>query len=247
MTTASIATANFATCPVMGHAVRLLHHPGVFTPTLTTAFLTDQVQRDRLAGSAALDLGCGAGPIAIALALCGAHSVHAVDLMPEACDLARRNVALNGVSERVKVLAGNLFEPVRGLQFDLIVDDVSGVAEEVARFSSWFPRGVPSGGPDGTSHTVQMLRDAPAFLRPGGCLLFPVLSLSRADQIVATAAQVFGDRLQKVASKLVPFNAELREQLGALERLQRAGVVDFVRVRSRSFWRLDIYRASSAG
>ena len=229
----------------MGHRVRLYHDPDVFKPTLTTAFLTDQVDKTRLPGSTVLDLGCGAGPIAIALAMSGAKSTYAVDLMPRACELAARNAVLNNVADRVNVLSGDLFEPVAGTKFDVIVDDVSGVADEVARFSSWFPWPVPSGGPDGTSHTVRMLKQSRDFLRPGGYIVFPVLSLSRFRNVLETAASIYGAGLQKVASKLVPFNAELKGQLSALTRLQRSGVVEFVQIRSRYFWTLEIYRGSA--
>jgi methylase of polypeptide subunit release factors len=229
----------------MGHMLRLRQSPEVFKPTLTTSILTDQIDRDQLQESSVLDLGCGAGPIAIGLALSGARQVYAVDLMAEACELARENAALNGVSNRVTVALGDLFTPVTGTKFDLIVDDVSGVAEEVARFSSWFPWSVPTGGVDGTSHTLRMLRASPDFLKPGGYLLFPVLSLSRFKPVVEMAASIYGSGLRKVASKLVPFNAELKNHMVALRRLQEAGTVDFVQVRSRFFWTLDIYRASS--
>jgi methylase of polypeptide subunit release factors len=160
----AVMTTDYFHCEVMGRDIRLHRDAHVFTPTLTTSFLTEQVDPHKLKGSSVLDLGCGLGPIAIGLALGGARRVYAVDLMPEACELARRNVHLNGVKDKVTVLQGDLFEPVSGQKFDLIVDDVSGVAEEVARISSWFPRAVPSGGADGTSHTIRMLTQSPKLL-----------------------------------------------------------------------------------
>ena len=243
VTSASIERAEPLECSVMAHRIQLLQDQRVFKPTLTTTFLTEQIDRARLPDSTVLDLGCGSGPIAIALAMSGARIVYAIDLMPEACALAERNAALNGVSDRVKILQGDLFAPVADVKFDLIVDDVSGVADEVARFSSWFPSPVPSGGPDGTSHTVRMLRSSREFLRPGGYLLFPVLSLSRYRTVLETAANTYGTKLEKVASKLVPFNSELKTQVEALRRLQTAGLVEFLQIRSRFFWTLDIYRA----
>lgn len=244
MSSANVISADYLQCTVMGHRVRLRQDPEVFKPTLTTSVLTDQVDRARLQGSTVLDLGCGAGPIAIGLALSGARHVFAVDVMSRACELAACNALLNGVSDRITVLTGDLFGPVSGTKFDLIVDDVSGVTDEVAGFSSWFPRAVPTGGPDGITHTLRMLRDSPQFLKPTGYLLFPVLSLSRFRDVVDTASRIYGSGLRKVASKLVPFNAELKSHLVALKHLQDAGMVDFVQIRSRFFWTLDIYRAS---
>ena len=231
---------------MLGQRIALHQEDTVFAPTLTTRFLTDQIDRARLAGSNVLDLGCGSGPIAIALALAGARHVDAIDIMPEACRLARQNADLNGVADRISVFEGDLFDPVRGRRYDLIVDDVSGVAEEVARVSSWFPNEVPSGGPDGTRHAGRMLEAARVHLSPGGYLLFPVLSLSRVQEVVRVAREAFGERVRRVASRRIPFNPQLRRESALLDRLKRAGVVDFEQVRSRRFWTLDIYRADAA-
>jgi precorrin-6B methylase 2 len=232
-------------CKVMDYDIELEQDEGVFAPTLTTGVLTEQIDPAQVRGRDVLDLGCGAGPIAIALARAGARRVVAVDLMREACDLARRNVALNGVGDRVTVLQGDLFEPVRGMRFDLIVDDVSGVAEDVARISSWFPSGVPTGGEDGTVHTVRMLRSVREHLLPDGQLLFPVLSLSRAQEVIRVAREVFGERVRRVAARRIPFNHALRTHISLLERLKRGGMLDFTQVRSRRFWTLEIYRAAA--
>jgi methylase of polypeptide subunit release factors len=163
--------------------------------------------------------------------------------MSEACELAIDNVKLNHVEERVTVLCGDLFEPVKRMKFDVIVDDVSGVAEEVARISSWFPPEVPLGGPDGADLTIAMLEQSQEHLNDGGHLFFPVLSLSNSAKIVSTARKIYGDRLKRVASKLVPFNHELKDHFDALVRLRDLGLIGFKEIRSRRFWSLEIYRA----
>jgi hypothetical protein len=89
-----------------------------------------------------------------------------------------------------------------------------------------------------------MLKESIGFLRPGGYLLFPVLSLCRSHVVLEVAAAVYGRGLQKVASKLVPFNAELKHEMATLRRLQSDGIIEFAQIRSRYFWTLDIYRAS---
>ena len=67
----------------------------------------------------ALDLGTGCGVQALHLA---AHceSVVATDVNPRALDVARFNLALNGVADRVQVRDGSLLEPVTGERFDLV-------------------------------------------------------------------------------------------------------------------------------
>ena len=113
-------------CMAGGHDIRLLSNPVVFKPTLTTLLLTENVLSAGLDMRTVLDLGCGSRPIAIGLALSGATHVYATDLMSEACELAIENVKLNRVAERVTVLCGDLFEPVKRMKFDIIVDDVRG-------------------------------------------------------------------------------------------------------------------------
>jgi len=244
---ADVSTMTVGICVVGGHELRLSSNPLVFKPTLTTLLLTEQVLNAGLEMRTVLDLGCGSAPIAIALALSGARHVYATDLMPQASALAAKNVRLNHVQQKITVLNGDLFEPVRRMKFDIIVDDVSGVAEEVARLSSWFPPEVPLGGPDGADLTIRMLEQSKQHLNEDGHLFFPVLSLSNSAKIISTARDIFGDRLKRVASKLVPFNHELKDNYEALVRLRDRGMIGFEQVRSRLFWSLEIYRADMNG
>jgi SAM-dependent methyltransferase len=230
-------------CNVLAHTVVLRTAPQLFRPTLTTSILTQQLDDACVRNRTALDLGCGIGPIAIGLAKSGAAHVYATDVMPEACELAMRNSELNHVSDRITFLPGNLFEPLGDLRFDLIVDDVSAVSEDVARLSRWFPSGVPSGGEDGTANTIEMLRGSPQHLNPGGFLLFPVLSLSRQARILEVAQQVYGERLVRVDSRRIPFSADLKNNLTKLEQMQSNGLIEFWYARNRPYWLLEIYKA----
>ncbi len=214
--------------------------PGVFQPTTTTQLLVEQLVD--IKGKTVLDLGCGGGPIAITAALNGAEKVCAVDIMPEACQATLRNLELNGVAERVNVLQGDLFEPLKGLKFDFIVDDVSGMAEEVSRISPWYPESIPTGGPDGSVPTVRMLRESPVYLNDGGCLLFPVISLASSEKILDAAHEVYGDKVKQVVSKMIPFCKELNRNLELLVRLKNEGVIYFIKKRSRYLWNLAIYK-----
>lgn len=232
-------------CTVAGRLTRLTVDSRLFRPTLTTSILTESIHDEDLRGRTVLDLGCGVGPIAIGMALAGADHVYATDIMPDAIRLAARNARLNGVAARITLRSGNLFEPVDGLKFDIIVDDVSGVAEEAARLSSWFPPGVPSGGIDGTSSTVAILRQARQYLKPDGYLLFPVLSLSRHQEIVETARNEFGKGFVQLTERKIPFNQELKAHLPHLRELRDKGIIDFDEVRSRPFWTLRVFRAMS--
>jgi release factor glutamine methyltransferase len=96
--------------------------PEVFNPAIyrTSALLLHAIDAHARPGMRVLDLGTGTGVAAIRAALCGAR-VTAVDLNPEAVRCARINAILNHVDDRVAVRQGDLFVPVAGERFDLVV------------------------------------------------------------------------------------------------------------------------------
>jgi release factor glutamine methyltransferase len=97
--------------------------PDVFNPTLfhTSEALIAQLDGVPVEpGMRVLDMGTGSGIGAIAAAQRGARVV-AVDISPEAARCARINVLLNRVEDRVDVRCGDLFEPVNGERFDLVL------------------------------------------------------------------------------------------------------------------------------
>ena len=215
--------------------------PTVFQPTSTSQVLAKIV--DIPPDADVLDVGCGIGILAIYAALKGAKSVYAVDIMEEACDFARRNAERNNVSDRVHVYKGDLFQPLPTMKFDVIIDDVSGIADEVARLSPWFPEPVPTGGFDGAEHVVKLLSRVSEYLKPKGMLYLPVASLSNANKILEAAKNVFGSKIEQVVKVDYPLCAELKEQIHKLAGLRDQGIIDFTSRRSRHFWSLQVYRA----
>ncbi len=97
--------------------------PRVFNPKL---FRTGEVLAGTLdatlvaRGARVLDLGTGSGVGAVAAARLGARVV-AVDVNPHAVRCARINALLNEVEDAVEVRHGDLFAPVRGERFDLVL------------------------------------------------------------------------------------------------------------------------------
>ena len=67
-----------------------------------------------------LDMGTGSGVCAVFAARRG-FRVTAVDINPEAVRCATINALLNGVEDEVKVLHGDLFDPVAGREFDVVL------------------------------------------------------------------------------------------------------------------------------
>jgi ribosomal protein L11 methyltransferase len=71
-------------------------------------------------GMSVLDLGAGSGILSIAAALLGARPIVAIERDPDAEENARRNIALNGVSDEVEYLVTDFSEvPVEAAQLVL--------------------------------------------------------------------------------------------------------------------------------
>jgi release factor glutamine methyltransferase len=97
--------------------------PGVFNPKLfwTGELMARTLDGDLVpAGTAVLDMGTGSGIGAVAAAR-WAGRVVAVDINPAAVRCARINLILNGVEDRVEVHEGDLFGPVQGDRFDVVL------------------------------------------------------------------------------------------------------------------------------
>jgi ribosomal protein L11 methyltransferase len=94
-----------------------------------------QALEDRVRpGDRVLDVGTGSGILAIAAAQLGAVEVVGIDLDPVAVQVARDNVALNGVAERVWIEEGTLEQvsPVEGAWDCVVVNILAGVIIDLA-------------------------------------------------------------------------------------------------------------------
>lgn len=119
-----------------------------------------------------LDLGCGYGPIGLAIAATveGA-SVVMTDVNHRATTLARKNARENGI--RVDIREGDLYEPVEGLSFDAIASNP------------------PIRAGKGVVHAI--VDGAPPHLREGGSLWVVVRTKQGAPSLREKMDAVFGN------------------------------------------------------
>jgi release factor glutamine methyltransferase len=131
---------------------------------------------DRGAPCRVLDLCTGSGAIALALAReLPAARVVATEISAAAAALARRNAERNALADRIEVRVGDLWEPVSGEHFDLVVanppyvasDVIATLAPEVRRE----PRLALDGGREGLDFYDRICGQAVAHLAPGGALV----------------------------------------------------------------------------
>jgi release factor glutamine methyltransferase len=177
--------------------VRLVPLPGVFRPHSDSWLLADHVRRERLPPTATvLDLFTGSGLLAIAAAGRSGSDVVAVDVSLRATLAARINAALNRA--RLRVLRGDMFDPVRDRQFDLIVSNPPYVPGDDVPVGAHSPARAWEGGPSGRRFLDRLCAEAPAHLAPGGVLLLvqssvcgerPTLDALRARGVAAEVVE----------------------------------------------------------
>ena len=123
-----------------------------------------------------LDLCCGSGCLAILAALAVPRAkIDAVDLSPGALALARRNVATHRLGDRITLHRGDLFKPLQGQRFDLIISnppyvDAGGMEKLPPEFRHE-PRMALAAGDDGLDLVHRILAEAPAHLTKSGGLV----------------------------------------------------------------------------
>jgi ribosomal protein L3 glutamine methyltransferase len=126
-----------------------------------------------------LDLCTGGGSLAILAARVFPDArIEAVDVSPGALEVAARNVEEHGLQDRIALEQGDLFAPVDGERFDLILTNPPYVdAAAIARFPPEYaaePVLAHAGGTDGLDIVRRILREAPKHLTASGTLICEV-------------------------------------------------------------------------
>ncbi len=158
---------------------------GVLVPRQETELLGEKavaILRGRPDGCVVVDMCCGSGNLALAIAsqIDSAH-IWAADLTETSVELTKRNADRLGLAERVNIRCGDLFAAFEadGLErkIDLVVCNPPYISTtrldgESAHLLQHEPREAFDGGPYGISIHQRLIREAVDFLKPGGWLVF---------------------------------------------------------------------------
>jgi len=219
----------------------------VFQPTGTSTLMIKSCRKYLSKPKKILDLGCGIGLTGIVLAKLGfcAGPVYGSDICKNAVNLTNENASALGVEFIAK--EGSLFEPWTGEKFDVIIDDVSGISEDVAKISPWFPAGVMcDAGKDGARWIVQILEAAPQYLVSGGLFFFPVLSLSDERKILEVAKQSFSN-IEMLAEQEWFLPPEITENIDILLPLIDEKIIRCEKKFGAWIWSTKMYVAHDLG
>ena len=213
--------------------IELEYNEKVFRPTLLSekcALNTNFKDKN------ILDLGCGIGPLAIYFAKNGASSVDAIDIYDEHLKFAKKNADLNNIE--VNIFESDLFHNV-SKKYDLICCDVSGVKEEVARLTGWFPEEVPKADDSGANLILNVIANSKEFLKDNGELIICTTSFSDEKSIFSALEQFFPNSYQEIYKEEVPFSKRLNQNIDILDR------ESFYKKDGINYWTFSIFSLSN--
>lgn len=217
---------------------------GVFRPTGTSDEIIKAVSENIVSPGKLLDLGCGSGVVGFALHILGKSDgrLYASDLSQNATLLIEenaRNLDIPVISRQ-----GSIFDPWENESFDYIIEDISGIAEQLAEISPWFSETSCISGEDGTDLVIEAINNAPEHLNSGGKFFFPVLSLSNTSKIITTSNKVF-KKVTKVAHKMWRLPDEMKVHMDTLVDLRSKGLINFEEKYGWILWSTEVYMAES--
>lgn len=222
--------------------IQLILLNNVFIPTGTSVSLIHAVRDYASKPGKVLDLGAGSGAVGLSLYQCGLVEppLYASDFSEQAVECMKRNAVLHQLP--IVSMKGSLFEPWEDEKFDYIVNDISGIAEEVAELSPWYNNIPCQSGQDGTLLVNEALRKATTYLNSEGLFFFPVISLSNEDKIL-TVAHAHFPQVKRLNHREWPLPNEMYKNLSVLHRLRDEGQIQFKEKFGMVLYFTDVYVA----
>lgn len=218
----------------------------VFRPNLTSELVAKGASQVITALSSRLhrpvnilELGCGNGAIGLSLIesspifdFIGEYCCS--DIQSEAVEVARiryadslvpakKNIAIH--VRHSDLLDGWSDNELRDI--DLIINDVSAVADEVSTYFRYFDGSVSNAGHDGLNNLRRFLGQVKARPALNCSVVFPVLSLSSRGSLIQLLEEQ-GLILNEILSKSWPMEMQIaQENIARLRELKEEGIIDF--------------------
>ena len=149
----------------------------------TTRLCLERLVATPPVGIDVIDYGCGSGILAIAAAVLGAHRVTALDIDPQARQATVENAQINGVSDRVKVVAEGA---ATGATADVAGGSIAGAVTSAAAAPASLVIANILAGP-----LVELAPVLAAMTAPGGDLALSGILEAQADEVAGAYRDAF--------------------------------------------------------
>ena len=149
----------------------------------TTRLCLERLVATPPVGIDVIDYGCGSGILAIAAAVLGAHRVTALDIDPQARQATVENARINGVSDRVKVVAEGA---ATGATADVAAGSIAGAVTSAAAAPASLVIANILAGP-----LVELAPVLAAKTAPGGDLALSGILEAQADEVAGAYQDAF--------------------------------------------------------
>jgi HemK-like putative methylase len=223
-----------------GEIFELSYDNNCFIPTATSDFIINACLKNFTSANKLLDLGCGIGVVGLTLShFMKIKSLHSSDISDEALNHCKMNSQKHNISNNIR--HGALFEPWENEKFDLIINDISGISEDIANVSPWFKFAPCDSGSDGLKLTKKIINQAKNYLSENGNIIFPVISLSDHQELLRYADTKFKS-LKKLSSNKWFLPDDMSEKHDRiLKKLKDKGIIYFEEKFGKKVCFTDIY------
>jgi len=190
---------------------------GVFVPTQGSYLIWKYLFNHQVgAAKRCLDIGCGAGILAVQLALNGAQTVHAIDILQESVDNTITNAFRNGVADKVTGAVADLYSYQSDQKFDIVIASLYQMPTD--------PRGHYSGHRDidywGRNLLDHLLRELPNLLEEDGVAYVMQVSMLGAER-TQQLLQRNNYQSRVIDFNLYHFNPVFSDNLAQIEKVEQ--------------------------
>lgn len=203
-----------------------IQHENSFDPNLTTKLIYEAARNFvSVPNMDILEVGCGCGVISLALATEFnelSPNLSLSDVSEGAILDAKSNFQNNKLNADIR--QGSVLDPwmESPKKYDLIIDDISGVIDNIAKISPWFTKAPFATGDTGVELLLEFLDKSPFLLKPNGTIIFPLLNLSRMEIGLQAAREKF--KIHELTSREWPIPEDLANVDGFIDLCQTYGI-----------------------
>lgn len=172
-----------------------------------------------------LEIGCGDGNITRFL-IDNIHNknikFHCSDISDEATKQAKEKLS----AFDCVIKTGPLFTPWINQKFDIIISDVSSLADDVASRSEWYNGVICDSGKDGLKNINQIIEEVSNYLNQDGIFVLPMISLSNLDKLKKLLSSKF-DNIIYSKPQYWPIPEFFKDNIIIFTELKNLGIIDF--------------------